>query len=197
MYTRAKIVAGILSIGFTLALLNNTVPKAVATFEDDLTASSAQLRENTRTYERMTEFVKGCNSKLESRDTSFISVCDSVTQKGNIEIGKFFAENQATIEELIYPYTIPSNTQALVGLDSSTYTGSNDPAVYREHNSVALSYADLYVKIAEECGSRAESGDISALKSCITIVDSLNSHLREFSQNTKPEFERVLGTAGP
>ena len=195
-YTSDRILTGfLLSIGFTLTILSISVPKGVATFEDDMKKSIVQTRENTRTMERITDFMTECTSKVKSGDTSLISTCDSEIQKRNIEMAKFLAENQAAIEELIYPYSIPTNTQALVGLNSSTVTGSDDIATAVEHSDIATSYLELSSKISEECISRAKLSDISAVNSCNTITDSLNSHLREYNQNTKTEFERVLGTA--
>ena len=197
MYTRARIFAGLLYIGFTLTLLVSSAPKSVATFEDDVKKSVIQIRENMRTMERIADFMRECTSKVRSGDTSLISTCDSEIQKRNIEMGKFLAENQVAIEELIYPYSIPTNTPALLGLNSSTVTGSDDIAIAVEHSEIATSYLELASKISEECSSRAELSDISAVNSCNTITDSLNSHLREYNQNTKTEFERVLGTVGP
>lgn len=147
--------------------------------------------------ERINEFLRECTSTLRAGDTSLYSTCDSLLQKQNIEIGKFFVENQAAIEELIYPYTIPSAAQALLGLNSSTVTGSNDSAVAIEHGRTGVSFLKLSSKISDECVSKAELNDMSGVKTCASITDSLNSHLREFNENTKPEFERVLGTAGP
>ncbi len=45
--------------------------------------------------------------------------------------------------------------------------------------------------------SRASSYDRGAINSCISIVKSLNSHLKVFNQNARSEFERVLYTAIP
>ena len=58
-------------------------------------------------------------------------------------------------------------------------------------------YMELGSKLTDECISRGELNDISAVKTCNSIFDSLNKHLREFNENTKIEFERVLGTALP
>ena len=197
-HTSDRILTGLLlSIGFTLTILSSSGPKTFATFEDDISQSTAKVRENTRTFERMAEFVRECTSTLKAGDTSLASTCDSLLQKQNIEMGKFFAENQVAIEELIYPYTIPSDTQGLLGLDSSSVIGSNDPAIAIEHGRIGASFMELSSKISDECASKAGLSDMSGVETCISISDSLNSHLREFNQNAEPEFERVLGTALP
>jgi hypothetical protein len=197
-YTSVRILTGVLlSIIFTLTILSSSGPKAVANFEDDLRKSTTQVRENTRIIERIGDFLEECTLRLKSTDTTLISICDSFVQKHNVDMSKFSAENQAAIEELIYPYTIPSNTQGLLGLNSSSVTGSNDLRVASEHGSLAASFMELGSKLTDECISRGELYDISAVKTCNSIFDSLNKHLREFNENTKIEFERVLGTALP
>ncbi len=40
--------------------------------------------------------------------------------------------------------------------------------------------------------SRASSYDRGAINSCISIVKSLNSHLKVFNQNARSEFESVV-----
>ena len=187
----------ILSIGFTLAVLSDSVPKAIATFEDEVMKTTTQIRENTRTIERISDFMAECTSRVKAADITVISICDSLLQKFNVDMSKFSAENKAAIEDLIYPYTIPSNTQGLLGLNSSSVTGSNDPTVAGEHASLVVSYMELGSKLSGECVSRTELNGISAVKTCNSIRGSLNNHLREFNQNTKTEFERVLGTGLP
>ena len=175
----------------------SSAPKAVATYEDDLTQSATKIRENTRTMERGTEFVRECSSRVKSGDTPLLSTCDSFLQKQNIEIGKFLAENQVTIEELIYPYTIPSNALTFLAQDSSNVTSSNDLTIVAEHSRAGASFLKLISMIGQECLSKSEANDMSGVKTCISIADSLNSHWREFNQNTKLEFDKVLGTAIP
>jgi hypothetical protein len=187
----------LLLVCFICSLLSIGVSEGFAVLEDEIMQSTAKVRENTRTMERIGEFLRECTSTLRAGDTSLNSTCDSLLQKQNIEMGKFFAENQVSIEELIYPYTIPSNAQTFLGLDSSTVTGSNDPTVAIEHGRTGVSFLELSSKISDECVSKLELNDMNGVKTCVSISDSLNSHLREFNQNTKPEFERVLGTAGP
>jgi hypothetical protein len=66
-----------------------------------------------------------------------------------------------------------------------------------EHASVALGYFPIVQEVTEECSSRLSSYDLEGFQTCMSVQESLNSHLREFNQNAKPEFERVLGTALP
>ena len=150
-----------------------------------------------RTMERVGDFAQQCADKAAS-NRSVISTCDSLVQKLNIDVGKFLVENQAIIEEFLYPYFLPSSVHTLTGLNSENVTGSTDPTVFAKNAAILLDYAKPISDIHNECLSRAMSSyDTQVIYTCKSIVESLNSHLKVFNQNTRSEFEKVLNVPIP
>jgi hypothetical protein len=167
-----------------------------ADLSDDLRESTSLIRQNTRTIERVGDFAQECTSRINT-DPSLISPCDSLTQKFNIDMGKFYSENQVTVEDLIYPYTLPSKIHEFNDLSSSSVSSTGNVIVAAEHTEMAMDFLSRISDIAEECASKARSYDISGVRTCMDISESLNSHLKEFNQNARLEFDRVLGMSIP
>ena len=181
------------SSGFVLIGLPS-IPSVAAQSDllDKLDESLKLIRENTRTTERFTEFVNACTSLVTSGDLSFLSTCDSVTQKYNIEMGKFHKENQLGIEDLVYPYTIPSHAQSAMNLDSSQVIGSTEPEELLEHIDILSGYNDILQKVLHECGSAGRQYDYQQVGKCIDITKSLNEKNRNFNTNAGAEINKVL-----
>ena len=119
-----------------------------------------------------------------------IPVCDAVTQKFNVDIGKFFAENQAAIESILYPYTLPSDIQDKLKLNSSEVIGSSDPQVAIQHNNEASGYMEKSATLSESCVSAT-----SLLTECMGLFKSLNDHFRDFNTNSQAEFDVILASS--
>jgi hypothetical protein len=120
---------------------------------------------------------------------SQIPACDAVYQKFDIDIGKFFAENKAVIESIIYPYTLPADIQDKLTLNSSNVTGSSDRISLPRHTIEASGYMEKIGMLSETC-----LGDHSLINECMSIFNSLNDHFRDFNSNSQAEFDK-LGTS--
>jgi len=183
-------------IGIICSLLSSGISEALATLEDDLKGAPSMLRQNNRTIKRVGDFAEQCTDRVSS-DPSVTPICDSLLQKFNIDMGKFLVENQNIIEELIYPYTLPSSIHTSTDLSSATVTGTNDRLAAAEHGSISIKYLETVSDISKECSSRAMSNDVAGIKPCMTVMNSLNSHMKEFNQNARSEFDTILGTVTP
>jgi hypothetical protein len=159
---------------------------------NDVKKSLKAIRENNRSIERISDFAKECTSLLESGDFSKISACGSVMKKFNIDIGSFFSENKDVVEEMIYPYSIPANATDVQDQDSSSAVSSNDTEVIRKDSKLAADYMNKIAQFAGECASRGQTMDMSAMRSCVDAMNSLNDHFRTFNDNTKTEFNDIL-----
>ncbi len=110
--------------------------------QDEIAQSVSQINENKRSMERIGLFARQCNDLVNLKGLSALPTCDTVVQKFNIDIGKFFAENEAVIESLIYPYTLPLDIQKKLTLNSSKVVGTSDRSVLNEHSNELVGYAD-------------------------------------------------------
>jgi hypothetical protein len=164
---------------------------AYGQLEDELELSTKNMRQYTRSTERLTEFVKICQSRASSGDFSLISTCDSVIQKYNIEMGHFYKENQPIIEELIYPYQIPAAAENSIGQDSSNVTGTSDQNEFLKHGSTTIDYSESIVKVLDEC-SNSSAYDLDMVRKCIAISNSLNDKMKNINTNAKLELDKVL-----
>ena len=188
-------------MGTICLLIGTGLQESLATLTNDLgdsnalSDSTALIRQNLRTVERVTEFISECTNRIAS-EPSLLLTCDSFVQKFNIDFAKFLAEKKLEIENLIYPYTIPSSVNEFTRLSSLNVTATNDRMILAKHASVALEYFPIVSEMLEECQSRLASYDIRAAQTCIGIMESLNTHFRTFNQNAKPEFEKVLNMGG-
>jgi hypothetical protein len=150
------------------------------------------IGENTRTIERLTKFVNACTNIITSGDISIMSTCDSVTQKYNIEMGKFQKEKQLVVEDLIYPFTIPTYSEIATNLNSAQVVGSSNAQDFSEHISTAQEYNDILVRILDECASVSRQYDYTEIGKCIEISKSLNEKNRIFNTNAGTEINKVL-----
>lgn len=184
-------------MGIICLLMGTGLQEGFATVTNDLgdptvrSDSSALIRQNTRILERITEFITECITRMPS-EPSLVLTCDSFVQKFNIDFAKFLAEKTLEIEQLVYPYTVPSTVSEFIRLSSSNVTASNDRMILTEHASITLEYFPIVQEVSEECSSRLASYDLNAAQTCMGIMKSLNTHLRTFNENAKPEFEKVL-----
>jgi hypothetical protein len=165
---------------------------AHAELEEEVNSSLKLIRENSRSANHITEFMTACTDKVRSGDLSLLSTCNALLQKFNIDIGQFFIENQAVIEEMIYPYSIPSSAASAIGLNSSGVVGTDDMTEGSKHAFLASDYMGKLAELSKECASRAEASEISSVRNCINIMSSLNDHIRTFNSNAKPDFDKVL-----
>jgi len=187
----------IVACSILCSLLTSSVFKAFAALEDDIKNFPILARQNKRTFDRAGDFIQQCGDKVASNQ-SLIPTCDSLVQKLNIEIGKFLAENQAVIEDFLYPYFSPSSVHTYKGLSSENVTGDTDSKILAKHLAIFLDYTKPARGIFNECLSRALSSyDTQVIYTCKGILESLNSHLKVFNQNTRSEFEKVLNPAIP
>lgn len=177
-------------VGIISFALTTDLSEGLATLSGNLTDTTI-IRQNTRTIQRVGEIASQCTDRI-ATEPSLISICDSLIQKFNIEFGKFLGLNQIKIEELVYPYTIPPSAHGLKGLTSANVSGSNDRAVVSDHAMIAGQYLPIVAELSYECADRASLYDLKDVESCLSIMESLNSHLRVFNENARPEFERVL-----
>jgi hypothetical protein len=187
-------------------LITSSIFEAFAALEDDVKSLPNLGAQNTRTFERVGEFLQQCADKA-ATNRPLISTCDSVVLKLNIDMSKFLAENQAVIEEFLYPYFLPSSVHTFTNLNSKNVTGSADPTVFAKHGAIFLDYTKPTDGIMNECRSRGgsalesyptvSSSDMQIIYKCIGIAKSLNSHLKVFNQNTRLEFEKVLNAPIP
>lgn len=159
---------------------------------DELDASIKLMGENSRTIVRLTEFTAACTNLIRSGDISIMSTCDSVAQKYNIEMGKFQKENELVIEDLVYPFTIPSHAEIANNLDSLQVIGSNNPENATKHLSVSQEYNDILLQILGECGSLVKQYNEEGIGKCIDITKSLNEKNRIFNTNAGTEINKVL-----
>jgi hypothetical protein len=136
-----KIMLLLLGIVSILSLVSIPLARA-ASLLDDVNDSVKLINQNTRTIERITDFTEQCTDRIKS-DMSVLPICDSLFQKFNIDVGKFYVENQADIEEIIYPYTLPSSISTFSGQDSAIVLGSNDMDTVVEHTTIAMGYMIL------------------------------------------------------
>jgi hypothetical protein len=157
--------------------------------QDEIDQSIRQVNENTRSIERLALFQRQCTDLVKSKDFSVIPICDAVTQKFNVDIGKFFAENQAAIESILYPYTLPPDIQNKLKLNSSEVIGSSDPHVAIRHNNEASGYMEKSAMLSESCVSAT-----SLLTECMGLFKSLNDHFRDFNTNSQAEFDDILAS---
>ena len=179
------------------SLLTSTVFEAFAAFEDDLKNLPILAAQNRRTFERVLDFLQQCGDKA-ANDRSLVSTCDSLFQKLEIDVSKFLVENQAVIEDFLYPYFLPSSVHTLAGLSSENVTGSTDPMTFAKHGAIFLDYSKPTNGIIEECLSRVTASyEMQVMETCMGIVESLNSHLKMFNQNARSEFEKVFNAAIP
>ena len=183
------------------SLLSNCVFEVFAALEDDVKKLPVLGAQNTRTFERVMDFLQQCPDKVAS-NRSLISTCDSVVLKLNIDMAKFLAENQAVIEDFLYPYFLLSSVHTLSSQSSENVTRSSDPTVLAKHAAIFLDYTKPFDGIMNECRSRGlsaleSSSDTEVIYTCIGIAESANSHLKVFNQNTRSEFEKVLNTPIP
>jgi hypothetical protein len=159
---------------------------------NDVKNSLKLIRENNRSIERIGVFAEECTSILQSGDLSKISTCGTVMKKFNIDIGSFFSENKAVIEEMIYPYSIPANATNVLGQDSSSVVSSNDTELVGKDGMLAVDYMTKIGQFSTECSSRGQAEDLSAVRSCVSAMNSLNDHFRTFNDNTVTEFSDIL-----
>jgi len=183
------------------SFLSSSFFEAFAALEDDVKKLPILGAQNTRTFERVMDFIQQCEDKVAS-NRSLISTCDSLVQKSNIDVSKYLVENKAVIEDFLYPYFLPSSVHTLSGLSSENVTGSTDPTVFAKHGAIFLDYTKPFDGIMNECRSRGlsaleSSSDTQVIYTCIDIVESLNSHLKVFNQNARSEFEQVLNAPIP
>ena len=191
--------------GFTMVILtidSNSVFSGTAeknntsiqqTSQQEIDQSVSQINENNRSMERFDLFLKQCANLIKSNDLSKLPVCDAVNQKFNADIGKFFAENEAVIESIIYPYTLPPDIKSKLTLNSSDVIGSSDRSVIMEHNNELIGHMDKLPMLSEKCGAiRSYSKNYSAITECMIILKSLNDHFRDFNKNSQAEFDDVL-----
>ena len=155
--------------------------------EDEINQSVRQINENNKSIDRLALFARQCTDLIESKDMSVIPTCDAVFQKFNIDIGKFFAENKAVIESIIYPYTLPPNIQNKSTLNSSGVIGSSDPYAVLGHNDEGRGYMEKIGMLSQSC-----IGAASLVTECMGVFKSLNDHFRDFNTNTQAEFDDVL-----
>jgi hypothetical protein len=182
----------ILLLGIVAFLSLVSIPLArAASLLDDAHDSVKLINQNTRTIERVTDFTRECTDRIKS-DLSVLPICDSLFQKFNIDVGKFYVENQGDIEEIIYPYTLPSSISTFSGQDSADVIGSNEMATVVEHTTIAMGYMDTIATVSGECANLATSYDLSGAKSCINLMNSLNSYFKVFNENGKSEFDSML-----
>lgn len=178
-------------------VLTSSVFEAFAVFEDDLKNLPILAAENKRTFERVLDFIQQCGDKV-TNDRSLISTCDSLFQKLEIDVSKFLVENQAVIEDFLYPYFLPSNFHTLAGLSSENVTGSTDPTVIVKHPAIFLDYSKPISGIIEECLRRTTASyEMQTMETCMGIVKSLNSHLKVFNQNARSDFEKMFNAPIP
>jgi len=182
------------------SLLSSSVFEAFAALEDDLKNTAILARQNKRTFERIADFIQQCGDKVPS-NRSLIPTCDSSIQKLDIEMAKFIVENQAVLEDFLYPYFLPSSVHTYKGLSSANVTGSTDPTVLAKHMTILSDYSKPMSGISDECFKRRMPSDgtqdMQVIETCLGLIESLNSHLKIFNQNTRSEFEKVLNTAIP
>jgi hypothetical protein len=186
---REKFISIILTL---IYVYSNTPIIANGALLDELDASIELMGENSRTIQRLTEFTKACTNLISSGDISVLSTCDSVAQKFNIEMGKFQKQNELVIEDLIYPYTIPSHAEIVTNVTSLQVIGSNNPADATKHLSIGQEYNDILLKILEECGSQVRQYNEEGIRKCIDITKSLNEKNRTFNTNAGTEINKVL-----
>lgn len=185
----------ILLLGIVAFLSLVSTPLASASsLSDDASDSVKLINQNTRTIERITDFTEQCTDRIKS-DMSVLPICDSLFQKFNIDVGKFYVENQADIEEIIYPYTLPSSISTFSGQDSAIVIGSNDMDTVVEHTKVAMGYMGTIGTFSTECANLIRAYDLSGAKSCINLAQSLNSYFKVFNDDAKPEFDTMLDSA--
>ena len=106
-------------------------------------------------------------------------------------MGQFYKENQAIIEELIYPYPIPAAAENSIGQDSSNVIGTNNTAEFLKHSSTTLDYGRNLVKVLQEC-SASSAYDMDLVRKCIVISNSLNDKTININTNAKQEIDKVL-----
>jgi hypothetical protein len=182
----------ILLLGIVAFLSLVSIPLARAASQlDDVHDSVKLINQNTRTIERITDFTRECTDRIKS-DLSVLPICDSLFQKFNIDVGKFYVENQGEIEEIIYPYTLPSSISTFSGQDSATVIGSNDMDTVVEHTTIAIGYMDTIGTFSTECANVVVAYDLSGAKSCINLAQSLNSYFKVFNDDAKSEFDSML-----
>lgn len=157
--------------------------------QDEIDQSIRQITENGKSMERLTLFARQCTDLIKSNDLSQLPACDAVYQKFNVDIGKFLAENEAVIESIIYPYTLPLDIQNKSTLNSSDVIGSSDRNVAMEHTTEALVYMPKIQMLSESC-----VGAVNLITQCMDIFKSLNDHFRDFNTNTQAEFNDVLSS---
>jgi hypothetical protein len=182
----------VIAIAFVIFIVNIPNEFAYAELSDELETTLNLSGQSQRSIDRFFDVIRICNNQLELLNLSFVATCDSVVQKYYIEIGHFFKENQATIERLIYPYTIPATSESLVGQESSNVTGTTDPTKISNHIQTARQYGDIQQIIAGECDNLLSENNVNGIRDCMTLINSLNGKLKIFNSNAQLEIEKIL-----
>jgi hypothetical protein len=99
---------------------------------------------------------------------------------------KFELEQIAITKEQIHKYDLPWDAEHM-----------SEDEQERLQNAISRDFLRTTSDINNECLSKTMSLDMQVIKSCISIVESLNSHLKVFNQNARSEFQNALDKPMP